>query len=256
LQYDPEPVLPSTESALFDQLLQDRLASADLAVGYLGSDQPKDHYVLGALRAFLTPTILLADEGYRFSDRVPQEYQPRVIRLGASAAMRKVVAREVAIFEQDYVDLEDQTEVEKYSQMLVSSGSKDGVYGSDVRQVFVEELVMRDKYVGKNVGAMGPGATATDVRFYEIWGGAKADLDLDELQRELAELRAAMKEQALSADQDVAVAEVAQAERAAGEGDGPTVLARLAAAGKWALDVATKIGTSIAAKAIQQSLGL
>jgi hypothetical protein len=45
---------------------------------------------------------------------------------------------------------------------------------------------------------------------------------------------------------------VGAAEKAASQGDGPTVLQHLKTAGKWTLGVAEKIGVAVAAEAIKR----
>jgi hypothetical protein len=50
------------------------------------------------------------------------------------------------------------------------------------------------------------------------------------------------------------VSSVGAAEAAAKNKDGPSALKHLKEAGSWALDVATKIGTTVAAKVIENSL--
>ena len=114
----------------------------------------------------------------------------------------------------------------------------------------------RDIYSAGQAGAMGPGAHAHDMTFQQIWNQSKGDFDLQALASELAQLRKAMREQATSAEHDIAVGEVAAAEAATTKGDGPTVLGHLKKAGEWAFEVATKIGVSVATAALKTSLGL
>ncbi len=49
---------------------------------------------------------------------------------------------------------------------------------------------------------------------------------------------------------------VASAQAAAQEGDGPTALSHLKTAGKWGLDVATRIGVNVASPAIKSATEL
>lgn len=233
---------------------QELLTSADIAVCYVGSAQTRDHYALGAVHAFLTPAILIAPESWTLDDRVPAEYQPRLVAAGDTEHLTRTVATEMRVALQDYVDLDDQAEVERYAESLLNHG--DGSYGHDTRSIIVKELVMRDKYEAHNVGAMGPGARATNVRFYEVWGSQQGNLDLAALASELDSLRRELREQASSPDDDRAVAQIAEAQLAAEAGDGPTVLERLANAGEWALKTATTIGTTVAAAAIKTALGV
>jgi len=69
-------------------------------------------------------------------------------------------------------------------------------------------------------------------------------------------LRSQLSQEAIEPVQAVALGEVAQAELAARAGDGPQALKHLASAGKWAFDVATKIGAAVAAYAIKNAMGL
>jgi hypothetical protein len=81
-------------------------------------------------------------------------------------------------------------------------------------------------------------------------------LDMRALAVQLASLRREMKKTATGPDHDIAIGQIAAAETAAEEGDSGTVLRHLKSAGNWALDVATKIGVSVASEAIKKSMGL
>jgi hypothetical protein len=81
-------------------------------------------------------------------------------------------------------------------------------------------------------------------------------IDLPSLAKELSVLRTKMKEKAVEPEQDVAVGAIAEAETEAKNGHAPKVLESLAKAGKWALDIATQIGTPMAIAAIKASLGM
>jgi hypothetical protein len=63
-----------------------------------------------------------------------------------------------------------------------------------------------------------------------------------------------MRKEASDPEHDEALGAVASAEKAAKQGDGPKALEYLKAAGKWAMDVATKIGTALAVEAMKQSM--
>lgn len=116
---------------------------------------------------------------------------------------------------------------------------------------------MGDKYeICGQVGAVGRHAKAEGNTFQQIYQEATSELDFGQLAGELATLREALKSEATTGQQYLALAAVVEATEAAEQGDGPTALERLKAAGQWAFEVATKIGTSVAAKALQQSMGL
>jgi hypothetical protein len=118
-----------------------------------------------------------------------------------------------------------------------------------------EKIVMGDKYSAGQAGAMGPHSKASHITFQQIWQQTQSSIDLETLSGELATLRRAMRHEAEEPSHDKAVAEVGAAEEAAQNGDGPLVLQHLKNAGKWALDVATKIGVSVASEALKKSLG-
>ena len=82
------------------------------------------------------------------------------------------------------------------------------------------------------------------------------DIDLKALSSELAQLRAEMRKNAKEPEEDEAVSAVGKAEKAAAAGDQSGALQNLKNAGRWALDVATKLGISVASKALEHSLGM
>ncbi len=68
---------------------------------------------------------------------------------------------------------------------------------------------------------------------------------------------AAMKQKSDGAlEQDSALGQIASAEAAAKEGEGPTMLQHLASAGQWALPVAEEIGVGLAVEAIKRAMGM
>lgn len=119
-----------------------------------------------------------------------------------------------------------------------------------------ERSEMRDNFQAGQAGAMGPNAQAENMNFVQILREGIGDSSLADLACDLQRLRTAMLSESTSASQDTAVAAIAEAEDAARKGDAKTVLASLKTAGKWASDLATKIGAAVAARAIAKSLGL
>ena len=114
--------------------------------------------------------------------------------------------------------------------------------------------MMRDQYNVNQAGAVGPGSTAHHMSFTQTW--KESDVDLPALKKELATLRAAMRNEASEPAHDMAVAEIASAEMAAEKGDGPSVLEHLAKGGRWALGIATAIGAALAAEVIKKAIGV
>jgi hypothetical protein len=124
------------------------------------------------------------------------------------------------------------------------------------QMLYIGSLHMGDSYKAGQAGAMGPGATASQINFQQIWLQHSGKIDIESLAEELATLRAVMKKESNDAAKDVAVGEVAAAEQAAKENDGPRTLEHLKKAGTWAFDVSTKIGVGVATAALKTALGL
>jgi hypothetical protein len=116
---------------------------------------------------------------------------------------------------------------------------------------------MSDTYsISGQAGAVGPGAQAHDNTFNQIVNRLEQSIDLTQLASELAMLRQAMSAEAKDAEHFIAMGKVAEAEKAADAKDSSKVVEFLKSAGKWAFDTATKIGVSVAAEAIKQSMGI
>jgi len=115
---------------------------------------------------------------------------------------------------------------------------------------------MRDQYKAGQVGAQGPGAHAHDITFNQIWNENKKDIDLLTLALELSDLRLRLKEEAIKPEHDILIGAIASAEGFAREKNGPKALECLSKAGKWTLDIATKIGVPVATEALKKALAL
>jgi len=115
---------------------------------------------------------------------------------------------------------------------------------------------MGDAYSAGQAGAIGPGATASQISFQKVWAQLQGSASVEELAKELGELRTAMRSAASEPEHELSIGAVAAAQAAAEEGDGVRTLEYLKKAGNWALDVATKIGLNIASFALKGSLGL
>jgi hypothetical protein len=113
------------------------------------------------------------------------------------------------------------------------------------------EVVMGDKYdiTGSQVGAVGPGAHVERMTFVQ-----QQPLDIEALAEELGRLRVALREHGSEPEHDLALGEVAAAEKAAKEGDSDGALRHLKQAGQWALGVATEIGVPVATAALKSVL--
>ena len=117
---------------------------------------------------------------------------------------------------------------------------------------------MGDKItVGQAQVVMGSGASARDITFRgQLAGGSIGAIDLPRLADELAMLRAALRREATLPEHDISLGAVAAAERASRDGDAGGAMAHLKTAGKWCLDIASKIGVSVASEALKTALDL
>lgn len=116
-------------------------------------------------------------------------------------------------------------------------------------------IIVAGKYVNLGqVGAMGDQAQAR--QFEQVWQGTQSNIDLRELAVQLNTLQNEMQQSAKEDADYQSIAAVIEAKNAAGAGEGPSAMAALAKAGKWALGVAEKIGIGVAAGAIKTALGI
>jgi hypothetical protein len=236
--------------------LSEHLACADLAVEVIDSLDASDQYLMGAVRATFIPHIsLTCDSQYPFDGEVPLEYQPRMILNDDTNSTEGILANQFDLYEQAFVELDTPEEVTRYVDLLLRAANPIGEYAQGTRNLFIQELTVGDQYKVAQAGAVGPNSHAHDMTFQQVWNEAAAKLDLDALASELARLRPALKEAAVSAEEDVAIGEVALAEVAAKQKDGPKVLMHLKNAGKWVLGVAEKIGVDVATAAIKSAMG-
>jgi hypothetical protein len=134
-------------------------------------------------------------------------------------------------------------------------------YEIHAREVYMEGS---SKFHNENstIGVQGDNATVHNLTQVSQSGGelyanwSQAGGKLDELAQELGKLKAQLKTDAEDAEQFEAAASVAKAEDAAKKNDGPKVFEYLKTAGTWALETATKIGSTVAVEALKKSLGL
>lgn len=139
-----------------------------------------------------------------------------------------------------------QLEIQRRKDLLNSSPA--------ANVTLIGDVVMRDSYKVGQAGGVGPDAHAHDMTFNQVWTELPSSIELPRLAEELSRLREELRKLAIEPEQDIAISEIARAEQLAKAGDGSKIVAHLKSAGKWALDVATKIGTSLAAEVIKKSM--
>ncbi len=149
----------------------------------------------------------------------------------------------------------EEKEVRKVASMLHMDADRALEHQAQV-VILTQEIYMDSKYkiTGGNIGAVGDKAQAHNV--VQVSNQTLGSIDMTNLASDLARLRAEARREATEPEHDIAVSEIAKAEKAARVGLSSKVVEHLKAAGKWALDVATKIGTDVAIEAIKKSTGL
>ncbi|MER5347231.1 hypothetical protein [Streptomyces mirabilis] len=127
--------------------------------------------------------------------------------------------------------------------------------GTSSTYIIREVAQMGDTYnVSGQAGNVGPDGHVEGNTFQQQSDSSKATFDLPTLATQLQALRSAMKQEAQTAEHDMAIGSVAQAEITASSGDKPKTMAHLKSAGEWALKIARTIGVEVAALAIAHSL--
>jgi len=120
---------------------------------------------------------------------------------------------------------------------------------SQVSHHYGDVINMRDQFNVLKAAQVGPNNKG-QVMYNEVEHQGIDPADLPALLEALAKLRSAMRSEAADTEHDLAVAEIARAETAARKGDLQSARQYFAAAGTWALDVATKIGVGVAIAAL------
>src|SRR5207248_3297204 len=140
--------------------------------------------------------------------------------------------------------------IERYTKMQVQAVTFAGRYEVDTRKQYME-VIMGNKVNVSNsvVGVIGN--QAQNVTVTQTWNKLERRIDLVQLANELRRLHETLEREATQPTQKLAVGAVAAAEQSAINKDGPKVLEYLKTAGKWAFDVAEKIGVDLAKEALK-----
>jgi hypothetical protein len=230
----------------------------DLVIAFTAPDMGnRDSYLLGVLQGACKPLVNLSSKpSFPPPGNVPTEYQPRFLRHNSNATdILKILQKELELFEEDFLSLDDTASSDRYIQFLIDLGGR-GRYAEGTRHQGVE-VVMGDRYdIRGQTGAVGPNAEVHNVTFNQIWQENGGSIDLPTLADELERLRTILRADAKTPEDDQVVAEVGQAERAAREGNGAATLRHLRGVGKWALGAATSIGAGVAVAAIKAATGV
>ena len=128
--------------------------------------------------------------------------------------------------------------------------------GGDVHYHAEKMYFTRDRYSAEQVAAQGPRASAAHVSFTQSWGEIRDEVDLQNLPAQLAELQNQLKLLASEPEDYDSIGNVARAENAARQNDGPGMLQHLASAGSFALNLGTKVGAELAVALAKAGVGV
>ena len=106
------------------------------------------------------------------------------------------------------------------------------------------------------VGAAGPNAHVHDLILAQDQGASPESFDLTRLSSELGLLKAELAKSATDRDHYAAIVAVSDAESDARAGKASDALQKLKGVGKWTLEIASKIGVTVASDAIKHALGI
>ncbi len=162
----------------------------------------------------------------------------------------QAIDTEISIAEEEYVDLENQEQVELYFQVLYGETESS-------RERIVQEINMSGDnfYNYGQAGSMGTRSTGVINNYAAVWNQVKGEIDLNKLAVELSQLEKELRPKAQNREESKAVVAVGDAEEEAKKGDGAKVLEKLSVAGKWAYEIAKDVGVKLAAEAILKSIG-
>jgi hypothetical protein len=161
--------------------------------------------------------------------------------------------RNIGIRKQVFYKVERELKVEINARQVYLDNSSQEVY-----------MDSSSKYNNQNstIGVQGDNATVGNVNQVTQSGGemyaswSQSGGNLGSLAQDLGTLKAELKKKAETGEELDAASAIAKAEEAAKKNDGPGVFGYLKTAGKWALDTATGIGTTVAVEALKKALGM
>jgi hypothetical protein len=141
-------------------------------------------------------------------------------------------------------------------QLEIAQVFREILAGQDIEEgptLSVGSFHIGDTYSAGQAGAIGPGATASNMSFRQLWNQMQGSVSIEELIKELGALRSAMRLEASEPEHEISIGAIAAAEAAAKEGDGAKALEYLKKAGTWAVDVATKIRVNIMSSILKET---
>jgi hypothetical protein len=206
---------------------------------------------------------IIQEELVRENEELQQERDEALERVRQA---RTEAAHVRALVQQEISGISDQLQAEGNSELVARIGKLEerlAGQSGEVSGIHIEKVYMDsgNEYSGgyyqntnTQVGAQGPKAKAKE--FTQQADQRQMAVDLPALAAELDTLKQALIQEATSAEEYMAVAEIQAAKEAASDGDESTIWRHLANSGRWAFDVAVRIGAEMAAAALNRALGI
>ena len=200
------PVIIKSGSRLPDEMAaEESIHRVAVCVALVENLTPAEIYLLGAARASLIPTITITqDADHSYSAVTPREYQPRYVHKGDTAALLGTIAREIEIFEEDYLELKEGWQVHRYRNYrdaVMKTPRAEGNYSHEERQrafVVIEnaevDMSSNKIEVSNVVGPVNIQSRLDHVTQTVQQASGWPDARKEELTRLLAELTAGLKE--------------------------------------------------------------
>ena len=134
LSYNPKELQSTSNYLSYPHPYESLISQSAVCLSFVENISPAECYLIGAARASLTPTILLSqDPNFAFNQKVPLEYQPRIVYANDIGMLCETVTSEINIFQQDYLELNDQKDVIRYRVALIQEVRNNGVYATNAR---------------------------------------------------------------------------------------------------------------------------
>jgi hypothetical protein len=129
------------EIPIQDQKIFDDIHSADLAVCLIEGKTYATQYLFGALHLAFIPTIFLTTNNlYKYNPIIPKEYQPLSIDINKIQETSEKIYKEIGLYEEDFLDIDDPKKVVTYMQQLLKYASPSGRYREGIGQIIADEV--------------------------------------------------------------------------------------------------------------------
>jgi hypothetical protein len=135
-----------SETAFHDEVINDVIETAELAVCILEDPLRHSQFLLGALRWAFVPMIsLTSNQSYKFDPSKSLSLQPRIVNLQDHSLFDDVLRHELNLFEEDFFDIVGHDGIKEYMDRLVRAPRRNDRFERGTRAMF------RDLIYGPNI---------------------------------------------------------------------------------------------------------